>query len=348
MNSIRNITIACFFICSMIGHGFEIMPYPVSVEMNMDKRYSLINSVDFHPRNNLFCVTYTQNNKVSLYSLDGDGHCNLVQTLKNSKAAFSHPQHAVFSPSGDILVVANWSNQSLTFYKEGSCGLYSSTPSQVIPPISLFEDYRPHGMAFSPDGKWLAIAYGASSDYGRGVGIFRVMTDDKLILIDMLKKGELEGTPKGITFSPDGTALLVTFSDTNNLIIYTLDSNKKIVRTPKQVVGGEETGIFRPEDVKITPDGKYCALSNSEIHTVTFYPFDCSSNTVFANSPSFTLQNPDSELCFPHGIAFSPDGSFMVITEFGDVDVTDNGDIKWGRCTSPSEAKFHIYKTNFK
>lgn len=333
-----------FFVNS---HEFQIMPSPVSVNQNSGQ-YSLINSVDFHPKENLFCVTYTLSDKVILYALDTEGRANMVQTLSNNRASrLSKPQHAVFSPDGELLVIVNWRNQTLNIHQQLRNGLYSARPSDIIHPVDELKNYRPHGIAFSPDGNFLAIAYGASSDYGRALGLFKKVKSNKFELINTLMDAEISGTPKGIAFSPDGRALLVTYSDVNSLVIYDFDSiNKKILPTPRQVVDGMETGIFRPEDVKITPDGKYCVLSNSEKHTVTFYSFDSSSNVVLANTPYFTLKNPEAQLCFPHGIAFSPDGCFMVITEFGNIQFTEVGSIECEGLT-PDQAKFHVYKTKF-
>ena len=71
-------------------------------------------------------------------------------------------------------------------------------------------------------------------------------------LIHMLQgTEELPGIPKGITFSPDGTCLFVTFSDANSLVVYNLSENKKkILQNPRQIIQGKESIISRPEDVK--------------------------------------------------------------------------------------------------
>ena len=173
--------------------------------------------------------------------------------------------------------------------------------------------------------------------------MFRIAKDGMdCELVGLLQGLEgLPGTPKGITFSPDGTCLLVTFSDANSLVFFDFD-----LLTPRQTIQGEETGISRPEDVKIFPDGSYCAITNSDAHTVTFYPFDKTSNRITHNTPSYVLQNPAARLCFPHGIAFSPDGSFMLITQFGPINTTDDGDIEWSNTMRPDASKVNIYKIN--
>ena len=71
---------------------------PVAAVHNPGPNYSLINSIDYHPTQNLFCATYTHNNKVILYEINDAGKPEVVQILSNPLARLSEPQHAVFSP----------------------------------------------------------------------------------------------------------------------------------------------------------------------------------------------------------------------------------------------------------
>lgn len=327
--------------------GISIDPTPVAIIINPCPCYTLVNSVDFHPQKNLFCVTYTHSNIVALYKIDAAGKPKMVQILSNPSAALSEPQHAVFSPDGEKIVVANWTNQTLTVYRCEEKSFFSKKPAAVIPSDSRLAQHKPHGIAFSPCGKFLAIAYGAANYYQRAIALLR-MTKEGMgyELVDVLQGVEaLPGIPKGITFSPDGTCLLVTFSDANCLVIYDLaKQDQTIALIPRQIIRGQETKISRPEDVKISPDGNCCAITNSDQHTVTFYPFDKISNQITQNTPSYVLQNPEAHLCFPHGIAFSPDGSFLLVTEFGPIRTTKEEDIAWDTTMRPDQAKISIYK----
>jgi len=323
-----------------------INPSPVAMITNPCPDYSLINSVDFHPNKNLFCVTYTQGNRVVLYKIDAKGEPKLVQSLVNPGSELSDPQHAVFSPDGTRIVVANWTSQTLTIYQREKKGLYCTTPVTVIPSPDILKPHRPHGVAFSPCGNFLAIAYGASYSYGQALALYH-MTNNGIgcELVSALRGSQLPGIPKGVTFSPDGTCLVVTFSDMNSLVVYGLSNNgQAIVESPLQIIQGSETQISRPEDVKISPDGRHCAVSNSDQHTVTFYPFDKKSNSITQSSPSYILRNPEAQLCFPHGIAFSPDGCFVVITQFGPLHTTSDGGIWWDHTVQPGQAKVGVYR----
>jgi DNA-binding beta-propeller fold protein YncE len=322
---------------------------PVAMVYNSGPKYSLINSIEHHPKQNLFCVTYTHNNKVVLYKINDAGQPEVFQSLGNPLAKLSQPQHAVFSPDGEKIVVANWLNQTLTVYQRNRDGYFRKNPAAVIFPPSSLMYHKPHGIAFSPCGNYLAIAYGAgAAPYNRRAIALYSVTDKGLgfELVQLLEgDNDLPGIPKGITFSPDGTCLLVTFSDINTLTIFNLSGNNKgIIISPRQIIQGEDSALSRPEDVKISANGKYCAISNSDRDTVTFYPFDKTINRITQGTPIDILQNPEACFHFPHGITFSPDGLYMLVTQFGQVDTTEEGEIVWDHATRPEESKFNLYQ----
>lgn len=324
-----------------------VNPHPLAVVKNTLPYYTLINSVDFHPTENLFCVTYTQGNCIMLYKIDPNGYVNLIQTLKNPLAHLSDPQHAIFSRDGKKIIVANWTNQTLTVYDNRKNDLFYEAPAVIIPASNLLSQNRPHGITNSPCGNYLAIAYGACNYYEQAIGIFRITKKGNgyELISKFTAAAGLPGTPKGIAFSPDGNCLLVTFSDLNNLVIFDLNADKTILPTPRQVIEGPETGISRPEDIKISTDGCLCAVTNSDLHKVTFYTFDKALNKIMDNHPCYTLQNPEANICSPHGMAFSPDGAFFVLTQFGSVFTADDGGIGWKFTIPPADSKFTVYRT---
>lgn len=321
-----------------------VSPFPLSSLANMDHQYSLINSVDFHPQQNAFCVVCTHNNKISFYEIDEEQTPHLVQTLCNPTAKLSEPQHALFSPDGDKIAVINWTNQTLNIYLREEKRLFCKSPAAVTSSPRALQDCKPHGMAFSPCGNYLAIAYGAADYFNRAVALFRSQ-GTQFECLSYLKNEQLPGTPKGITFSPDGTHLLITFCDINSVGIFNI-KNQAIDPQPKQMVQDPCSGLSRPEDLKISTDGRFCAVSNSDKNSVTFYPFDPKANAILHTTPSYTLQNPKARLIFPHGIAFSPDGNYLAVTQFGRVDVSEQGDIIWDSKLKSSEAKVNLYRLN--
>lgn len=323
MKNFLNISIISFLLACRISANI-IDPAPLQVIPNPTGMRCLINSAAFHPQRNLFCLTYTQGDQVVLYSVRQNNRIEIEHVLSNAFGSqLSSPQHAVFSQDGRKLYVVNWINRTLTVYciEEGN---FSSIPKRVIEPPAQFLHHKPHGMAVSPCGKFLAIAYGASKKHEEGIGLYRLTNDGfDCKLVCAITKG-LHGAPKGIAFSPDGTALLVTFSDENCIVIYEVDK-ERINPTPRQVV--EDSSISRPEDIKVTSSGNYCAISNSDRNNIAFYLFDQDRNLIVQSQPCFILKNPQAKLKFPHGIAFSSDGAWLVATSFGSVTISRSGDI---------------------
>ena len=216
--------------------------------------------------------------------------------------------------------------------------LFSERPANTIASPKDLQHCKPHGIAFSQCGNYLAIAYGAASNFERGIALFQSQ-GLHLECVDFLKNKDLPGIPKGITFSPDGNYLLVTFCEPSYLSIYHI-KNQKIDPIPTQTISAY---LSRPEDIKISPNGRYCAVTNSDQNTTAFYSFDPKSNSICENTPFYLLQNPQARLSFPHGIAFSPDGQYLAITQFGRVQTTEQGDISWNPKIKSSEAAVHLY-----
>jgi WD40 repeat protein len=308
---------------------------------NTESTYSFLNSVDFHPKEPIFCVTHTQNNMIRIYKIDNDMQPILIQTIEGHGARLKEPQHAVFSPDGQSLVVANWTDRSLNVYRRQNGGLFERTPIHTIFFPKALNRSKPHGIAFSPSGQYLAIACGATSDFKNGLALFK-KNRRCLEHADVLTHDQLLGIPKGICFSPDGTCLLVTFCEPCCLAIFHLDGGK-IDPLPRQIIQGAHTGLSRPEDIKLMPGGAYCAVSNSDRDTLTFYPFDQRTNTI-TDTPCWTLANPEARLTFPHGLAFSSDGSYLAVTQFGHIEMTPSGKIVWKHGFPPQEGAIHLYR----
>lgn len=312
---------------------------------NPNPTQSLVNSAEFHPKENLFCITYTHNHQVALYAIDGGERVVWLQTLN---AQLNHPAYALFSKDGKTIVVSNWTNETFTLYHADAKGFYGTNP-QVIAPLDILRGYKPHGAAFSPDGNYLAVAYGATVEDPRGIALYHVENLDSpsasFTLTSLLQTREIqEGIPKGIAFTPDGRAIAVTLAHANAVALYSIDWEQEVILAPmRQLLSGDETGISRPEDIKFTPNGSAFAVSNSDKDSVTFYAFDRENNRFLQRAPMCILDNPQAKLCFPHGLAFSSDGKYLCVTQFGPMHFGPAGGlISWAKERGDSFALFHL------
>lgn len=352
---IKNIKAYFFIVCIFFQSGLsanldQIRPSPIDVLMNPYPNPSFVNSVDFHPEINQFCVTFTHNDSVVIYQLGEDHSVSVFQVLQNPLSKLSYPASALFSKDGRSLVAVNWLSQTFNVYLADLNGVFQQEPIAIIPFHPPTDSFRPHGMAFSPDGNYLVVAYGVTKQHPRAVALYQVndlqTAQPSFKLLCLLQGNEIkEGIPKGIAFSPDGSCILVTFSNTNSVTIYQVDlSNERIISTPRQILSGISSLISRPEDIKFTADGNYCAVSNSNKDTITFYLFDRQNNYFVNDFPSYIMKDPNAELYFPHGLAFSSDGNYLAVTQFGLVifDSLDNL-TSWGNERKDSVG---IYKLN--
>jgi 6-phosphogluconolactonase (cycloisomerase 2 family) len=320
---------------------------PIDSIQNADSNYTLINSVAFHPHRNTFCATFTTSEALRLYRIEQSGKARFVQKLCNPKANLSGPQHAVFTPDGNKIIVVNWVGESLAVYGRGFGGRFRCTPLVHASFPREMAGYKPHGMEISPSGKFLAIAFGAALSNPTAIALFRVgRCFEEFNLLDLLDARALNGgIPKGICFSPDETALLVSFSNINSIAVYGFDPVVgSVASIPLQILGGPSAALARPEDIKLTRDKSFVVVSNSAANQIAFFSFDSIYNQIALDCPVWVLADVKSRLDFPHGIAFSPKGEFMVVSHFGPLPTTEDENIVFSSATPREHAKITIYR----
>jgi DNA-binding beta-propeller fold protein YncE len=288
-------------------------------------RYALINSVDFHPSGTLLSATYGQNDGVAIYRLDGAKGPRLAQKLRNPWARLSNPQHAAFTPDGRRLVVVNWEDGTLATYACAPDGRLAMRPLEHLPPPEGVATFRPHGISPSRDGRWLAMAYGASTKDGRAL-LVRRLGEPGMPVFAMRGAQDLPGVPKGVCFTPDGGHLVASFTHPDTMVVFRLDTERPALE-PVQTVEGTALGIARPEDIRLSPDGTLLAVTNNSGHTISLHGFDPRKVRLEVAPPRAVLGAPDVPLTGPHGVAFSPDGGLLAVSEFGPVRLDTKGDV---------------------
>lgn len=326
------------FLCALLPsllsvvplYPFSIVPKPLQSLYNPHKKYGRISGVDFHPSGKQYAITYRGNSDVAIYDLADNGtkSCHR-QTLKSKHPNLTMPHGIAYHPTGKFLAVSYFINDkpkyAIALYKyDKKQDKFLNSPIVFIPPAEL-KVWAPHGIAFSPQGDCLAVTY---CDHNIKKGY-----EDKLVLHPFdVATGTLHAkpfaiiplttpvsfklpNPKGITFSRDGAHIVVTMGDTDTVVVYNVDKTTYHVNpTPQQSI---QANLSRPEDVKFSSDGNYIAVTNSTNATVTIYGWDKTQSRIVPEYPLYTLKNPEAEIFFPHGIAFSPQGSLMAVTHYG-------------------------------
>lgn len=307
--------------------------------------YCLINSVAFHPARDVVCATFSTKSTLVLYALDAAGRASVVQRIGGVASGLSNPQHAVFSADGRHIVVVNWTAETFTVYGQDAAGSYLPAPVATTPFPREMAGYKPHGIDLSPDGRLLAVAFGASTREPKALAVFGFAPKTgQLQLAWRSAPQALAGIPKGVCFSPDGRQLLVTFSDVNCIAIHDVDPDALTVADlPSQLLQEPIADLHRPEDIKFLRDGRHVVVSNSGSDTVAFHAYDPAARRIASAAPVFKLRRGRAGFAFPHGLAVSPSGQFLVVSQFGHLPQTEDEDIVFSKHTPTRQAKIWIF-----
>lgn len=304
---------------------FSVSALPLyRIENRLD--FGVIPEIDFHPTGTYFAATFLGNHRVNVYEMKDNKEPVLHQTLVNPDSEMSLPHGLVFHPKGKFLIVSHYGTHRLTVHTwddtEKKLSVKPHTSFNFPKELNV---HNSHGLAFSPRGDCLAITF-CDCDQARGLKekIVLFHFDKETGTIDPTPISTIQGekarlgNPKGIVFSPNGKFLVTTMSDANTLVVYKI--NKKTYRArqkPWQLIANPEAAVDRPEDVKFSIDGAHIVVTSTNSSTVTIYGFDQATGLITPTHPIQILKNPESELSYPHGIGFSPDGKYMAISHFG-------------------------------
>lgn len=213
---------------------------------------------------------------------------NLKEPLVND-----YPDGALlYRSKGDTMI-----DRFIFAVKRGEFGAKTYTPD-VLPT----SDGR--AAAFSPDGKYLAVATYSSPYiiiYKRTGDIFTKLPDPDILP---------PNSANSVAFSPDNSYLVVSHRDSPYITIYKRNGdNFTKLPNPANLPAGTSYGVA------FSPDGNLLAATHTWSPYVTIYK---------RNDDTFTkLPNPD---ILPagngYGATFSPDGNYLVVAHFDSPYVT--------------------------
>jgi len=167
-----------------------------------------------------------------------------------------------------------------------SVSVIDTNANEVIATVPVGKS--PAWVILTPDNKQLYVANNA----GASVSVIDVTTNT------VVKTIPTAAGPIGIVFTPDGTKLVISFI-TGSIQIMTVATGEM---TPPLTVG------FDPEQIRITPDGKY-VYAASTIQGI--YKIDVEHATIAAMIP---IKDPSGWfLPFPYNLLISPDGSRVYV-----------------------------------
>jgi DNA-binding beta-propeller fold protein YncE len=195
----------------------------------------------------------------------------------------------------------------------------------------------PTGVAFSPDGRYIAVADSSNHRVRRiVVSSFSVFT------IAGNVQGDLDGVgssvrfsfPIGLSWSPDGLFIAVADRGNNRIKRVTVPPDLDLATLGDTItVAGDGTAGYRdqltfepggvdgyarfnqPTDVSYSPDGDTLAVCDQMNHHIR--RIDLRDQTGGPELNAVTTLTPAGTLVSPTGIDYSPDGLFLVVSDSG-------------------------------
>lgn len=321
--------------------GIQISPEPVAVYKTPNSimhrlspawaqnigdrsRFSTCTGVAWFADNTHLISANLLEDSLQIYQFyQGEHILRAKKKYSNNITKLGWPENLTISCDGTLLAVSNSATGKICVYK---INLDSNLlhPS----PIAFVEagDQGLHGIRFSPDGNYLA--YVTYDGLGK-IRVFRVTTPIKgsssFDLVESVDSAFEDLAPKGIAFSHNMNYVAVCYSTkirsgwaapSGKLAIFKFNAKTgKIDQAPICEIGTDD-GLNTPEDVLFFSDNSLLLVSNQGNDTITAHNFD--QTTGLLSESRVILGSPQSGLNFPHGIAISPNGERLAVSNYGD------------------------------
>ena len=299
---------------SILQHKEKYKPLAVGKRM----RYATCTgAVWFH--DNYLAVLNLYGQKISSYYFDEDGKSfSLMQEVDNAQGAgLKCPEQLAVSPDGKLLAVSNTVGSFINIYAvDTQTHRITPKPIYTMPTRGLI-----HNLRFTPDGNYLAIA---SFDARNAICVYKVIEDAHsmaLMRVYREKNNEQWLRLKGINFTKDGRYAVLGYALSINttkkrpleslLVVRRYHQNGRLGDIVSSVAGDAVI-----EDVALLFDDTAVVATNQANDTLRVHQFDAQTGQL---APDYLLiSNPEAQLSFPHGMAASADGKYLVATNYGD------------------------------
>jgi hypothetical protein len=152
--------------------------------------------------------------------------------------------------------------------------------------VNRYAPSRPKGLAFSPDARWVAVAYGGNAEKRphrakagflavydfeseRGCSPEPACTSSRNLEI---------GCAEDVSFLPDGSGVVITDQANDSAMVVSIDGNTGAIGG-KTLLANPQAGISFPHGNGISSDGRFLAIANYGSDTITVYALDAVRHT---------------------------------------------------------------------
>lgn len=270
---------------------------------------------------NYFAVLNLYGANIRTYKWDAVcNRCTMVQEVNNKDGMrLFQPENLTVSPDGRLLAVCNAQTSNIELHT-------IDVDTHLIDPKAIFSlnaSGLVHNVRFTSDGKYFAYV---TFNNNEEIAICEVHNDKKCNLTRVYQ--QINQFPnmraKGINFTKNNRFAAVCYancatgqSGTINkglVVVYAFDNSNGTLSDPICIINTPELG--GPEDIALLYDDHAIIVSNQANDTLVILPFNPETGQI--GEGDVVLQNPQSQLSFPHGMSVSQDGKYLVVTNYGD------------------------------
>ncbi|MDR2700815.1 MAG: beta-propeller fold lactonase family protein [Spirochaetaceae bacterium] len=234
-------------------------------------------------------VSNMEENKVHIFNLDS------LELISSHSKGGTFPKVIVQSPDGALTLVSNWLSMDISVFDSDTKKLLRRIPVGGTP----------RGMAFSPDGSLVYTAI-----YDAALVVVVDMTANKVIKRWRFSQGE--GAARHIIYRDDKLYVSDMFRGTVNILDAATGALLRSVRLG-----------FNINTIILSPDGKYIFASSRGKNNPVDYtlPGPDFGAIYMVDAQDLTLLEKVWGRNQPTGLAVSPDGKFLVFTDFLDANL---------------------------
>jgi DNA-binding beta-propeller fold protein YncE len=200
---------------------------------------------------------------VAVYERDGEGFArDPAFVIRGPRTRLNFSDGVAFvPPAGDVLAACNLESSSVSFYRmlTRSPLTFELSPSQELKHESIYE---PDGLAFSDDGRWLAVA----NHGNHTVAIFERPSGANVLL-----RHRSFRFPHSVAFLPGTNHLLVTNAGANYFSVFKHDG-RTWSRSPaaRRIVGPDRS--FREVNARCKSEGGPKGIAVHDDHVAICSP----------------------------------------------------------------------------
>lgn len=254
---------------------------------------------------------------------EGTPRVDLLESV-SGRSGLEQLDSIAVAPDGTWIIATNTSRGCVSLIALDSGHSVASAPVYLSNPVH--GDRNLHGVATAPTGDRFVYT---SIDKPGGLRVVRVEQGPggrfDLIVESIIENEHWPLVPKGVAFTPNGRHLIIAYGLNAGRLrlrpgpgfieVRRYDSDSGAVGEITSV-SDPSLRLLIPESISVLGDGSEIVVTDQALHAALVLPIDQSSGTL--GQVKSVLSWAAGGLSFPHGSAFSPDGRWLGLTNFGD------------------------------